>query len=134
MNFDFVKNVPRFSQLFETCSAAEQLARPLPAQSCASARTALEYIVTLIYRSVAEYEDGGRTLFEKMNDDRFINYINDETILSAMHTVRKNGNLGAHGERLSPQTACDTLEQLHYIIGEVFINKHSKTTRFSNRP
>ncbi len=122
MNFDFVKNVPGFSQLFETCSAAEQLARPLPAQSCASARTALEYIVTLIYRSVAEYEDGGRTLFEKMNDDRFINYINDETILSAMHTVRKNGNLGAHGERLSPQTACDTLEQLHYIIGEVFIN------------
>ena len=39
-----------------------------------------------------------------------------------MHTVRKNGNLGAHGERLSPQIACDTLEQLHYIVGEVLIN------------
>lgn len=102
MNFDFVRGVPGFSQLFEACDAAEQLALPFPAQSCASSRSALEYIVTLIYRSVADYDDAGKTLFEKMDDHRFIDYINDETIVSAMHTVRKNGNLGAHGERLSP--------------------------------
>ena len=122
MNFDFVRGVPGFSQLFGACDAAEQLAMPFPAQSCASSRSALEYIVALIYRSVADYDDAGKTLFEKMDDHRFIDYINDETIVSAMHTVRKNGNLGAHGERLSPQIACDTLEQLHYIVGEVLIN------------
>lgn len=122
MNFDFVRGVPGFSQLFGACDAAEQLALPFPAQSCASSRSALEYIVTLIYRSVADYDDAGKTLFEKMDDHRFIDYINDETIVSAMHTVRKNGNLGAHGERLSPQIACDTREQLHYIVGEVLIN------------
>ncbi len=122
MNFDFVRNIPGFSQLYEACDAAEQLALPLPTQSCASARSALEFVVTLIYRSVANYDDGGKTLFEKMNDWSFVNYINDETIISAMHTVRKNGNSGAHGQRLSPQIACSTLEQLHYIVGEVLIN------------
>ena len=33
MNFDFVRGVPGFSQLFGACDAAEQLALPFPAQS-----------------------------------------------------------------------------------------------------
>ncbi len=122
MNFEFVKPYPQFRSLYEACRNAEALALPMPGLSCGSSRSALEFVVNLLFRSITDGTEPSRTLFESMSDDRFVNYIGDETILTAMHIVRKNGNLGAHGELVSPQTACATLEQLHYVIGELFMN------------
>lgn len=57
-----------------------------------------------------------------MNDSAFVNRINDEGLLTAMHTVQKNGNRGAHGDSVSVQTACETLEQLQFVVGEFCLN------------
>lgn len=122
MNFDFIKPFPQLAKLYHACYAAEAIALALPAQSCGSARSALEFVVTLIYRSAVGEPESTATLFEKMSDPAFERYVNDETVLSAMHTVRKNGNLGAHGADVSPQVACETLEQLQFIVGELCIN------------
>ncbi len=122
MNFEFIKPFPKFRKLYEACRNAEALAPIMPAPSCASSRSALEFVVNLIFRSITDASEPSRSLFESMNDSRFVNYVGDETIITAMHVVRKNGNLGAHGEQVSPQMACATLEQLHYVVGELFMN------------
>ena len=122
MNFDFLKGVSGLEKLYDHCRKAEQLAGPFPDLSCTSARAALEYVVNLVYASVIRQDASGMTLFEKVTDQAFVNYINDETILTAIHTVRKNGNSGAHGNSVTPLTACKTLEQLQYVIGEICMN------------
>lgn len=93
-----------------------------PAQSCGSARTALEFIVTLIYQAASGGSYITPSLFEMMNDSAFVNRINDEGLLTAMHTVQKNGNRGAHGDSVSVQTACETLKQLQFVVGEFCLN------------
>ncbi|WP_232385549.1 MULTISPECIES: type I restriction endonuclease subunit R [Enorma] len=122
MNFDFLKEAPELEALFERCNKAEQLAVPFPDMSCAAARTALEYIVALVYKSVVRQDASSQTLFERVTDPAFVEYINDETIISAIHTVRINGNCGAHGNAVTPAVACKTLEQLQYVVGEICMN------------
>lgn len=146
MNFDFLRETPELEALFERCNKAEQLAISFPDMSCASARTALEYIVALVYQSVIHQDASSQTLFERVTDPTFVEYINDETIISAIHTVRINGNCGAHGNTVTPAVACKTLEQLQYIIGEicmnlgvikdypVFVSPLKKVTEVSNKP
>lgn len=116
MNFDFLKPFPQLNKLYRACSEAEEMALSFLSQSCGTARSALKFVVTLIYRSAIGDATSPTTLFEKMNDPEFESCLNDETLLSAMHTVRKNGNLGAHGEPLSSQVACETLEQLRFAV------------------
>ena len=122
MNFDFLKQFPKLAPLYRACQAAEVLVPIAPAQSCGSARSALEFVVTLIYRSVNGSVCPAPTLFEMMCDPGFVGRVNDETLISAMHTVRKNGNLGAHGEEVGVRAACETLEQLQFIVGEFCMN------------
>lgn len=121
MNFEFIKPLPQFGTLYEACRNAEALALPMPGLSCGASRTALEFIVHLIYRSVVG-DCSGLSLFEMTTDERFVKYINDETVIDAIHIVRKNGNCGAHGDQLTPRVACQTLEQLHYLVGETLMN------------
>lgn len=122
MNFEFLKKATGLETLYECCNKAEQLALSFPDMSCTSARTALEYLVSIVYGSISNFDDSSRTLFEKVTDPVFVNYINDETILTAIHTVRMNGNNGAHGNMVTPLVACKTLEQLQYAVGEICIN------------
>ena len=122
MNFEFLQKATGLESLYEYCNKAEKLALPFPDMSCTSARSALEYLVSIVYGSIYYSDDPSRTLFEKVTDPIFVNYINDETIITAIHTVRMNGNSGAHGNTVTPLVACKTLEQLQYAVGEICIN------------
>lgn len=53
MNFEFIRPFPQLAPLYQACVAAEALVPMAPAQSCGSARTALEFIVTLIYQAAS---------------------------------------------------------------------------------
>lgn len=121
MNFEFIKPVPGLGNLYETCKNAELLALNVPAMSCVSSRSALEFIVRLIYRSVVG-DDYGMDLFSLVTDEGFVRYINDQTIIDAIHVVRVNGNNGAHGRTVTAPVACQTLEQLQYVLGETLMN------------
>ena len=121
MNFEFIKPVPGLGNLYETCKNAELLALNVPAMSCVSSRSALEFIVRLIYRSVVG-DDHGMDLFSLVTDEDFVRYINDQTIIDAIHVVRVNGNNGAHGRTVTAPVACQTLEQLQYVLGETLMN------------
>lgn len=121
MNFEFIKPVPGLGNLYDTCKNAELLALSVPAMSCVSSRSALEFIVRLIYRSVVG-DEHGMDLFSLVTDEDFVRYINDQTIIDAIHVVRVNGNNGAHGRTVTSPVACQTLEQLQYVLGETLMN------------
>lgn len=122
MNFEFIKPFRQLAPLYQACAAAEALVPVAPAQSCGSARSALEFIVRFIFDAVGPESDVSPTLFEMMSSGAFTSYVNDEGLITAMHVVRKNGNCGAHGEIVSAQTACETLEQLQFVVGEFCLN------------
>ena len=120
MNFDFLKTVPQLAKLAKYCDEAEALVGISPASSVASSRKALEYIVRLIYGARVDSCDK-LTLFEMMDDPRFVDFIDDEVTIDAMHTVRKMGNAAAHGSDMSVRDAVAVLEQVHFLVGETCI-------------
>ena len=120
MNFEFVAPFPQFQQLYRHCRDAEDLALSRPGLSVSSSRQALEFVVATIYRSITNEAPSG-SLFDMMNDWRFVDAIGDETLLTSLHTVRKIGNRGAHGQDITAKEACDTLEQLQFVIGEFLL-------------
>ena len=120
MNFEFVAPFPQFQQLYRHCRDAEDLALSHPGLSVSSSRQALEFVVATIYRSITNEAPSG-SLFDMMNDWRFVDAVGDETLLTSLHTVRKIGNRGAHGQTITAKEACDTLEQLQFVIGEFLL-------------
>lgn len=120
MNFEFVAPFPQFQQLYRHCRDAEDLALSRPGLSVSSSRQALEFVVATIYRSITNEAPSG-SLFDMMNDWRFVDAVGDETLLTSLHTVRKIGNRGAHGQAITAKEACNTLEQLQFVIGEFLL-------------
>lgn len=122
MNFDFIKNFKEFKQLYLFCRDAEELCLQRSYLSCISARKALEYIVKFIYSAKIGLDASEMTIFNITDSDEFINYINDQTVMKSVHIVRKIGNIAAHDGNVTKEDALNCIEQLQYIVGEVFIN------------
>ena len=120
MNFDFLKPFPKFNKLYTYCSEAEEFALTKPNISATSARKAMEYIVKMIYAS-AVGQDYGFTVFEMVTDVRFVDYVNDPTLISSIHYIRKMGNVAAHDGTLSTEESLKVLEELHFLVGEFCI-------------
>ncbi|MBQ3566608.1 MAG: DEAD/DEAH box helicase family protein [Oscillospiraceae bacterium] len=121
MNFDYLKQNPKLKKLASYANDAEQLVYSRPYLSGMSSRRALEYLVKLIYASkIGNYE--GKTVFDMVDDQRFIDYINDNYIMNSIHYVRKMGNVAAHQGELSSDESLKVLENLHFFIGEMMIS------------
>ncbi len=120
MNFTYLEKYPRMKKLYDYCKDAEQLALDFPTASAISARKAMEFIVKMIFSSLISY-DMGQTVFEMITDQRFIDYINDATLINSIHFIRKMGNVAAHDGSLTQDEALKVLEELHFITGEFII-------------
>ncbi len=120
MNFDYLKAYPDMKNLYEYCSEAEEFALYKPNISATSARKAMEYIVKMIYASLVG-QDYGLTVFEMINDTRFVDYIDDDTLINTFHYIRKMGNMAAHEGGLSKDESLKILEELHFLVGEFCI-------------
>lgn len=118
MNFDYLKDLADFQSLYGFCHSAEDLAYDQPSLSVVQSRNALETIVKSFY--VAKYGSYNETatLFQLVNDTQFSAYL-DESMISAVHYVRKVGNNGAHGEDVSKKEAVNVLSCLYSVVGEV---------------
>lgn len=120
MNFTYLSSFPRFKKLYEYCSEAEEFALSKPNISAASARKAMEFIVKLIYQ--AEIDNSyGLTVFEMITDARFCDFVGDQSLINSIHFIRKMGNVAAHDASLTADDALDTLDELHFLVGEFSI-------------
>lgn len=122
MNFDFLKNIKSFTKLYNFCAEAEKLVLIAPSMSVVSARKANEFVVKFIYSANVNSYDYGFTMFEMMQDVRFVEAINDQIVLDAMHYIRKMGNTAAHDSNINTDESVKVLEQLQFIVGELMMN------------
>lgn len=121
MLFDFMDSIPQMEALASACERAERLYAVDASSSSIASRRAMETTAKLIYRA-AGGDPSGMTVFEVMTDSRFVDYLKDETLITALHTIRKIGNRAAHEGAVSKEEALDCLEQLHYLMGELCIS------------
>ncbi len=117
MNFTYLKSCPDMAKLCAYCCEAEEFALTKPNICAGAARKALEYIVKLIYTSLAG-TSYGLTVFEMMSDERFVEYVNSSMLINSIHYVRKMGNIAVHGGELTGEDSVRILEELHFIVGE----------------
>ena len=121
MNFDFIAPLGIIRPFYGYCSEAEQFALSKPDISVAAARKSVEYIVRLLYTAAIQNEATQMTVYDMLCTPDFVIYLDDRTLLNAIHFIRRKGNIAVHSGGLSVAEAKEVLEQLHFVAGEVCI-------------
>ncbi len=119
MNFDFIKQFTDFDQLYNYCSKAETYVLSDCNISVSQARSAIEYIIKFMYHTNCRTRES-KTIFEMLNDQTFIDYINSDDYMNSLHYIRKMGNIAVHVGNITKEEAISVLEELHYVVGEFF--------------
>ena len=99
-NFDYLQDLG-LTDLHNFCSSAEELQVSNPDLSAISARKALEYMVRSLYMMKNVEVPERASLFELVDSDVFREFIGDDKVMMAVHYVRKVGNNGAHGIKVT---------------------------------
>lgn len=121
MNFEFIKGHHQLQSLYTACSDAEDLVVIKPSMSVTSARSAMEYLVKMIYSTAVSNDIRGLTVYEMLCDNRFTAYVDDQELLDAFHKIRIAGNKAVHEGNASGTAAREVLAALHYAVGEICI-------------
>ena len=121
MNFDYLKSVDSLNDLHIFCSDAESLVLSRPDLSATQSRKALEYLVKIVYQLRNEVIPVRSSLFELVSSEDFTNFINDASMLNALHYIRKVGNIAIHEGEVSQKEAIVALKQLHIFAGELLL-------------
>lgn len=121
LNFDFLDGKRGFTTLHQYCHTAEITQKSNPAESALNSRRALETIVDIIYflKSLPTVER--ESLHDKVTKSEFVEYINDDELLRALHYIRKVGNRAAHvGDTTRSQSFFAVLN-LYDFVGSVLV-------------
>jgi len=121
MNFDYLKAIDSLKDLYVFCKDAESFVLSRPDISAAQSRKALEYLVKLVYQLRNENVPQRSSLFELVSSEDFTNFINDASMLNALHYIRKVGNIAIHDDEVSQKEALLSLKQLYIFTGELLI-------------
>lgn len=118
MNFDIIKENAELKELYNYCNQAEVLVSMFPDASVRASRNALEWVIKLFY--VTKYGRYSTTadLFGLIEDYKFKAYL-EEPQLSAVHTVRKLGNMASHAEPINLRMAKLCLHALYDSVCEI---------------
>ena len=118
MNFDIIKENTDLKELYNYCIQAEVLVSMFPDASVRASRNALEWVIKLFY--VTKYGKYSSTadLFGLIEDYKFKAYL-EEPQLSAVHTVRKLGNMASHAEPINNRRANLCLHALYDSVCEI---------------
>lgn len=120
-NFDYLKDLSHFTTLYNQCDKAEMFCKADPDKSAIACRRALEWIVDLIYR-IQQWEVSPRaSLFEKVQDTHFVDYINSRDLIQKLHYVRSVGNRAAHQGGVSKKDCEYAVLDIYYFIGDVLM-------------
>ena len=131
MNFEFIKDLNDFKQLYTFCSEAEELVYKFPSLSATSSRKALESIVKSFYVVKYGTYPENSTLYSLIEDACFSSYL-DDSLLSCVHYIRMVGNNGAHGENVTKKEAVACLHALHETAKEIlfFLGAYNDAPEF----
>lgn len=121
-NFEFLKDLNDFKDLYEYCSTSESFVVSNPDISASFSRKALEYLVKAIYQLKLGYVPRQATLYELVDNHVFASFISDRETMTSLHFIRKIGNLAVHNEKITKTQAMACLENLHFFVGEVLIS------------
>ena len=120
-NFDYLKELSHFTTLYNQCDKAEMFCKADPDKSAIACRRALEWIVDLIYR-IQHWEVSPRaSLFEKVQDTHFVDYINSRDLIQKLHYVRSVGNRAAHQGGVSKKDCEYAVLDIYYFVGDVLM-------------
>jgi type I restriction enzyme R subunit len=114
-------NIDKLKELYSFCNDAESFVLSRPDISAGQSRKALEYLVKLVYQFRNDNIPQRSSLFELVSSEDFTNFINDASMLSAIHYIRKVGNIAIHNDEVSQKEALLSLKQLHIFTGELLI-------------
>ena len=117
-NFDFLKDLPDFRQLYTHCRDAENFQLVAPAQSVVAARKALENWVKIVYATNNWDIPQHTNLMELVSDEDFVDYVDDAQLMDNIHFIRRVGNQGAHGQTIHKRESLHALACLHSLIAE----------------
>ena len=121
MNFTYLENKHDFTVLFGYCSECELFVHNRPDISITAARKAMEYMVKLLYGAQINPDIRGLTMFDMLSDYDFMDYMDNRSLLDAIHYIRKKGNQAVHEGNMNAQDAVLVLEKLHFVTGEICI-------------
>lgn len=121
MNFGYLKNLDSLKDLYLFCKDAESYVLSRPDLSAGQSRKALEYLVKLVYQLRNNNIPQRSSLFELVSSEDFTNFINDASMLNALHYIRKVGNIAIHNDEVSQKEALFSLKQLHIFTGELLV-------------
>ena len=120
-NFDYLKELPHFTTLYKHCDEAEMFCKVDYNKSAIACRRSLEWIVELIYRVNHWEQTPRRTLFEKVSDERFVDFINSRDLNQKLHYVRSVGNRGAHQADVTKRECEQAVINIFYFVGDVLM-------------
>ena len=119
-NFDYLKDLG-LTDLHNFCSAAEELQVSNPDLSALSARKALEYIVRALYLMKNIEIPERASLFELVDGEPFREFIGDDKVMMAVHYVRKVGNNGAHGIKVTKKESFFCLLNIYNVVAAILL-------------
>ena len=119
-NFDYLQELG-LTDLHNFCSAAEELQVSNPDLSAISARKALEYIVRALYLMKNIEIPERASLFELVDGEPFREFIGDDKVMMAVHYVRKVGNNGAHGIKVTKKESFFCLLNIYNVVAAILI-------------
>ena len=119
-NFDYLQELG-LTDLHHFCSAAEELQVSNPDLSAISARKALEYIVRALYLMKNIEIPERASLFELVDGEPFREFIGDDKVMMAVHYVRKVGNNGAHGIKVTKKESFFCLLNIYNVVAAILI-------------
>ena len=119
-NFDYLQELG-LTDLHHFCSAAEELQVSNPDLSAISARKALEYIVRALYLMKNIEIPERASLFELVDGEPFREFIGDDKVMMAVHYVRKVGNNGAHGVKVTKKESFFCLLNIYNVVAAILL-------------
>ena len=117
-NFDYLQELG-LTDLHNFCATAEELQVSNPDLSAISARKALEYVVRALY-TMKNIEIPERvSLFELVDGEVFREFVGDDRVMMAVHYVRKIGNNGAHGIKVTKRESFFCLLNIYNVVAVI---------------
>ncbi|MDD6132234.1 MAG: DUF4145 domain-containing protein, partial [Bacteroidales bacterium] len=121
LNFDYLKEIPELAPLHLLCNICEQRQYSEPDSAAINARKALEWLVKAIYKMKAVEPGERASLLELTTADVFADFIADPKLMSAVHWIRKIGNLAAHDGTVTRRDAFFTTLNLYNLVGGILL-------------